>query len=101
IAGGVLTHYSAAPYAVVLAVAWVLCGRSHVCESAWWRQTLLALSCTAAIAMTWFGWATTMFGFNGTFLTNTSVQTMNTSWQYQLATIGYNIWSTLVPHFLR
>lgn len=101
LAGGVLTHYSAAPYVVVLAFAWLVLGFRRRLDLRWWRTTIFAVSSGTALLATWFGWAIAHYGTKTTLAANTSVQAADTHLGGQLVRIALNIRDTLVPHFLR
>jgi hypothetical protein len=101
LAGALLTHYSAGPYALVFAAAWVALGAGRWREAAWWKDTAVAAGAGFAVLATWFGWALAVYGPRGTFLTNTSVTDQAATSGAQLATALLNVRDTLVPHFLR
>ncbi len=101
LAGALLTHYSAGPYAVVFAVAWIARGAGRWRDAAWWKETAGAALAGFAVLATWFGWALTVYGPRGTFLTNTSVTDQAATRSEQLAAAFLNVRDTLVPHFLR
>jgi hypothetical protein len=101
LAGGILTHYSAGPYALLLAPAWLAFGWSRRREPAWWRATALAALAGALVLATWFGWALAVYGVSGTFLTNTTITDQAPSATAQLHVVALNLRDTLVPHFLR
>ena len=98
LAAAVLSHYSAAVYLVVLAPVF-----------AWkqWREgrpdciAVVGLT-TAAVLLTWFGWASVQLGaeaFGGT--TTSSVEfTQRGGLDGQGAVFGENLARTFVPHFL-
>jgi len=101
LAGGILTHYSAAPYAVVLGVAWIALGRNRGNAAAFTRTTVLAAAAAAAVLLSWFGWSVAVYGAGATFLSNTSVTSLK-DWQgSQAEKLLLNLRDTLVPHFLR
>lgn len=92
LAAGILTHYSAAPYALLLALAWLI----------WpprFRPTVFLIS--AALLLTWFGWSLAVYGASTTFLSNSSVTSEDAQHGNQLLKIALNLRDTLVPHFLR
>ncbi|MBI5771648.1 MAG: glycosyltransferase family 39 protein [Verrucomicrobia bacterium] len=101
LAAGVLAHYSAGPYAVALAGAWLALCWARRREAPWWRATAFATLAGFAVLALWFGWALTRLGPHATFLSNTSVTTSDARPLHQLVTIGLNLRDTLVPHFLR
>lgn len=101
LAAAILTHYSAGPYAVVLAAAWL--GQTWVrrLDPAWWRATAAAGTLGALLLATWFGWALAIYGADATLLANTSVQAADPTAGGQLLRAALNLRDTLVPHFLR
>jgi hypothetical protein len=101
LAGGILTHYSAGPFAVVLAAAWLTRSASRRADPAWWRATAAATALGGVLLATWFGWAFAVYGTGGTLLANTSVTTVDSSFGGQLTRIALNLRDTFVPHFLR
>jgi hypothetical protein len=101
LAAGLLTHFSAAPYAVALALAWCV-GR----PKDWQRPDFLRTTAVAAVAgllllTTWFGWAFATYGLSGTLATNTSITTVAGDASAQVGRMLLNLRDTLVPHFLR
>jgi hypothetical protein len=101
VAAALLAHYSAAPYAIVLAGAWLASGL-------WARPRLPWLTATAAagvagvlLLMTWFGWALAVYGPAGTFLSNTTATDRAPTLALHAAAVAGNIFDTAVPHFLR
>lgn len=92
LAAGILTHYSAVPYALLLALAWLL----------WpprFRPAVFALS--AVVLLTWFGWSVAAYGAHTTFLSNSSVTSHDAQHGNQFLKIALNLRDTIVPHFLR
>lgn len=94
---GILVHYSAVPYALVLG--------AHFLLVLWRRQPhrgLLLLAVTvppALLLLTWFGWAVAVYGVEGAFLANSTAEGFGPrGWQEDLATIAGNIVDTLRPH---
>lgn len=101
LAAGLITHYSAGPYAVMLAVAWLAFGWSRRREAAWWRTTGLAALAGTLVLATWFGWSWVAYGARGTLLSNSSITSGDMHHGNQVAKIGLNLFDTLVPHFFR
>lgn len=101
LAAAILTHYSAGPFALVLAAVWLVHTWARRAAPAWWRATAGAAALGAALLATWFGWALAVYGAGGTLLANTSVQEAAPTAGGQLARIALNLRDTLVPHFLR
>lgn len=101
LAAGLLTHFSAGPYAVALALGWLLLGRPRWRQSAWRRTTLLTALAGSAVLLTWFGWSLATYGARGTFFSNTSAIARDLTPAALLTKMALNLRDTLVPHFLR
>ena len=101
LAAALLTHYSAGPAAVVLALSWLVLGWSRRRDVHWWRSTVVAATVGGAILATWFAWSLAHYGVAGTFLSNSSVTTADVHQGPPLLKILLNLRDTLVPHFLR
>ncbi len=102
LAAAVLTHYSAAPYAVVLGVAWVAQHRAGWRQAGFWREALRLGALGGAVLATWFGWSLLRYGPGPTFLSNSTVTgNAGLTLAQQLAQRGTNLYNTLVPHPLR
>jgi hypothetical protein len=101
LAAALLTHYSAGPYAVVIAAGWLIRGWPRRKERAWWQETAFAATVGAAVLATWFAWSLRTYGAAGTLLTNTSVTDQAADRATQLANVALNLRDTVVPHFLR
>ncbi len=101
LASALLAHYSAGPYAVMLALGWVGLGWARRHETDWWRTTGLAALAGALVLAVWLGWAIAHYGVRATFLANSSVEGAEKYPGSQLGKILLNLRDTLVPHFLR
>jgi len=101
LAVAILAHYSAGPYAVVLAVAWCALGWTRRADPARWRLTRAAALAGGLVLATWFGWAFATYSAHGTLATNTSVVDQAATASEQLQRIALNLRDTLVPPFLR
>ena len=101
LAAGLLAHFSAGPYAVLLAVAWFVLGWPRRREAAWWRTTAATALVAALVLATWFGWSLAIYGAHETFLSNSSATARDVHGGNQLVRIALNLFDTLVPHFLR
>jgi hypothetical protein len=98
LAAGTLVHYSTGPFAVFIGIHFII-----VCIRRKDPRTLL--TCVAVVLLllsTWFAWSSHAFGVRQTFMANSSISDRETlSTRQKLSTIGYNLWTTLVPHPLR
>lgn len=101
LAAGLLTHFSAAPYAVALALAWCLGRPTGWRRPDFLRTTAIAAGAGFVLLVTWFGWAFATYGVAGTLATNTAVTTVATDLSSQIGRMVLNLRDTLVPHFLR
>ncbi len=101
LAAGFLAHYSAGPYAVLLALGWIGLGWPRRHEREWQRATSLAAGTGAVVLATWFSWALATYGAHETFFSNSSVTAAESNHGSLLAKIALNLRDTLVPHFLR
>ena len=101
LAGALLAHYSAGPYALVLAAVWIAGGWKAWTTSRWWRSTLVGALVGAAVLSLWFGWSLAVYGVKGTLFTNSSMTEQAPTLAAQLEVMVLNVRDTLVPHFLR
>ncbi len=98
---GILAHYSAGPYVLVLVVAWFASGHRHWREPAFWRMTAWAGLTGALILATWFGWSAAKFGREATLYSNSSFGTPISEQTSLLRQTLLNLRDTIIPHFLR
>ena len=102
LAAGVLTHYSAAPYVLVLGAAWFAQRRAEWRQAGFWREALRLGALGSAVLATWFGWSLLRYGPGPTFLSNTTVTgNAGLTLAQQLAQRAGNLFNTIVPHPLR
>ena len=101
LAAALLTHFSAAPYALALGLGWLLWRPPGASRAEFVRITVLAAGAGALLLATWFGWAFATYGVSGTLSTNTSVTTVAADAGGQFLRVLLNLRDTLVPHFLR
>ena len=98
--GAVVTHYSAGPYVGVLALAWAAMGWRRR-DPGFARMTACAVAAGACVLAPWFIWSVAQYGWNGTFLSNSSVTSLG-RWQgSHLAKIMLNLRDTLIPPQVR
>ncbi|MEI7552753.1 MAG: hypothetical protein WCL24_10540 [Verrucomicrobiota bacterium] len=99
LAAGLLAHYSAGPYVLLLAGAWCAAGWRAGAGRAWGRQTARLGLLGGLVLATWFGWSLAVYGAAATLGSNSSVAEAAPG--QPLAKIALNLRDTLVPHFLR
>lgn len=96
LAAGLLTHYSAGPYLVILA--------AHYLVVLWrnrpraWRELVLIVGAGSIILLSWFGWSLAVYGTRATLGSNTSVtESEKLTPGQNLVKIGLNVERTLIP----
>ncbi|HZZ20016.1 MAG TPA: glycosyltransferase family 39 protein [Opitutaceae bacterium] len=99
--GAILTHYSAGPYVVVMAIAWIALGFRRGWDHAFRRMTILSAAAGACVLAPWFAWSIERFGTAGTFLSNTSVSMMQHAPGNPALIILLNLRDSLIPPQLR
>jgi 4-amino-4-deoxy-L-arabinose transferase-like glycosyltransferase len=98
--GAVLTHYSAGPYVIVLAAAWVAMGARRAWDPGFVRASAAAALAGACVLAPWFAWSVAEYGWRGTFLSNTTVA-MGRLPGNPLAKMALNLRDSLIPPQLR
>ena len=101
LAAGLLAHYSAAPYLLVLTPAWFALGWLRRRHPSWWRATGLASLAAILVLATWFAWSLLTYGARGTLLANSTVTEQAPAISAQAAKIALNLRDSIVPFFLR
>jgi len=96
-----ITHYSAGPYVVVLAAAWVILGFRRRWRNGLVRTTAWAALGGAAVLASWLVWSVATYGADRTFLSNTTVSMARTAQLGPVATYFLNIRDTLIPPQVR
>jgi 4-amino-4-deoxy-L-arabinose transferase-like glycosyltransferase len=71
--GAVVTHYSAGPYVVAIAAAWIATGFSRGWGAGFARTTALSAAAGACVLAPWFIWSVAEYGWGATFLSNSTV----------------------------
>jgi hypothetical protein len=99
LAAGCLVHYSAGPYALFVAlhylVRWIR-GRAR------WADAVVAGAISALVLATWFGWSVHTFGARTTFGANSTVSdSARMSASDNLRNVARNALNTLLPTVLR
>ena len=99
LSAGVLVHYSAAPYFILVLLHYLSSWRRR--RTPWTEAGRMAAGCTLLLG-TWIGWALFTYGPAVTFGSNTTAvgaSAMTTA--QNLAKIGGNLVTSVVPHPLR
>jgi len=98
--GAVVTHYSAGPYVGVLALAWA--------AMAWRRpgagfvqMGAAAAAAGACVLAPWFIWSVAQYGWHTTFLSNSSVTSLDRWHGNHAVKILLNLRDTLIPAQVR
>jgi 4-amino-4-deoxy-L-arabinose transferase-like glycosyltransferase len=99
--GAVVAHYSAGPYVVVLALAWLCAGPGRRWDRGYLRASALAALAGAAVLLPWFAWSVANYGWHSTFLSNSSVTSLGRVQGSHAAKILLNLRDTLVPPQVR
>lgn len=101
LSAGLLTHYSTGPYIIAFLAATVLAqggrwssGPHRPFGPGAWLPSALLLGL-------WFGWSLLVFGFRGTFLSNTTVTDVAAGVGEQAVRIVLNLRDTIVPVLFR
>jgi 4-amino-4-deoxy-L-arabinose transferase-like glycosyltransferase len=99
--GAVVTHYSAGPYVVVLAAAWIAIGFGRKWDGPFLRLTLLCAGAGACVLTPWFAWSVAEYGWRGTFLSNSTVSMVAKNPGNPLVDMVLNMRDSLVPPQVR
>jgi hypothetical protein len=100
LAVGVLVHYSAGPYVVLLGLHYLVVVLPTRRRRG--RELAAAALAGAAVLFPWFGWSLAVYGWRATLASNTTVAgAAGLSTSETLGRIGTNLASTLVPHPFR
>jgi len=102
LSAAVLTHYSAAPYVLLVAAAWMIQSRPHWGGAGFRPQVLGAAVIGLVLGAAWFGWSIRHYGVGPTFLSNSTVTgSSGLTLAQQAAQRAGNLFNTLIPHPLR
>ena len=99
--GAVVTHYSAGPYVVVIAAAWIITGFQRNWRGGFAGTTLAAAAAGACVLAPWFIWSVARYGWAGTFLSNSTVGMASRYHGNPLAAMLLNLRDSLVPPQVR
>jgi tetratricopeptide (TPR) repeat protein len=102
LAAGLLVHYSAAPYAIMLLAHYGLFVLAKPRIPGLRRRFLAALLPGAALLGTWLGWSIAVYGAGATFGSNTTARAAGAMpLAENLRKIALNLFHSVVPHPLR
>jgi len=102
LAGAIVAHYSAGPYAVTLGVAWLVIGCLQKGRPGYRAATAKLVAAGCCVLAPWFLWSLAVFGPSVTFLSNSSMTSVVEKWPgSNLERIALNLLDTLVPYFMR
>jgi 4-amino-4-deoxy-L-arabinose transferase-like glycosyltransferase len=96
----VLTHYSAGPYVVALALAWLAFAWGRGWADGLPRTTVLSALAGAFVLAPWFAWSAATFGWHATLLSN-STASMAAIPGNPLVKMALNLRDTVLPPQLR
>lgn len=99
LAAGVLVHYSAGPYAVVIGLHYLV--RVVRARPLPWREVVLVAAPALLLLATWFGWSFKTYGTKVTLASNTSISTAERDPGRNFAKIGANVVDTIIPAWMR
>src|SRR6266446_3758186 len=100
LAGGILTHYSAAPYALCLGLHYVV--RILPGRRAWPKEAGITLGLSAAILATFLGWSVSIYGLHATVGSTSTVRDAAGAAPPEIAMKTLlNLRDTIVPTFFR
>jgi hypothetical protein len=97
---GLLTHYSAAPYAIAVALHFLVYGCKPFARSD--RELAITGLLAVAVVAPWLGWSMSTYGSAITFASNTTAEGFSQhSAAHNLRMALGNVYRTIVPHFFR
>ena len=99
--GAVVTHYSAGPYVVVLAAAWIVLGFRIGWSPGFARATALSALAGALVLAPWFLWSFAEYGVRATLLSNSSVTMMQKTPGNPAVVMALNLRDSLIPPQVR
>lgn len=102
VAVALLTHYSAGPYAVGLALAQFIFVAFRWRDPARWRELAGQGLLAAVLLATWFAWSLRNYGAHTTLFSNTTAMgDAGLSFSAWASCRAWNIFVTVIPHPLR
>lgn len=99
LAAGVLVHYSAGPYVIVLGIHYLARWRRE--RPLAWRDLAIAVAPAALLLATWFGWSFKVYGAKTTLASNTSITSAESDPGRNTVKIAANVFDTVVPTWIR
>jgi hypothetical protein len=97
---GMVAHYSAGPYAVVIGLHYL--GGVMLRRERRWREFAASALLGALVLLPWFAWSVAVYGLTATVSSNTTVAGVAAvSPTQNVARTGINLVNSLVPHPLR
>jgi len=98
IAAGGLAHYSAGPWALALALAWLGATHRHWFRAAYWREIAWGGLAAAALTAVWLGWAAVNYGAGSLWgETSTARDATAHNATIFIREFSANFWHTFVP----
>ncbi len=99
--GAVVTHYSAGPYVVVIAAAWIATGFQRGWDAPFARMTAVSAAAGACVLAPWFLWSMAKYGVAGTFLSNSAVSMVAKYPGNPVGAVVLNLRDSLIPPQVR
>jgi hypothetical protein len=99
LAAGILSHYSAAPFALAIGLHGLYCAmRGRLA----WQSISLGAAAAGMLLATWLVWSIVVYGSHITFLSNSTVKsTESQAPETNVLKVLNNMYVSLVPHPLR
>jgi 4-amino-4-deoxy-L-arabinose transferase-like glycosyltransferase len=98
-AAGVLTHYSAGPYVVLVALHYLLVEfRRRSCE---FQELAVTAALCSLLLFPWFAWSLKAYGLHATFASNTTVTSTEKYEGGNLQKISANLFDSIIPTIVR
>jgi hypothetical protein len=99
---GAATHYSACVWALAFGIPWLIVQRDQWRSRVTWQNIAGAAAAFLGMLSPWLIYAISRYGLKATFGSNsTVVDSASFNWVERAMNMAQNLWSTLVPHFLR
>ncbi|TMA91572.1 MAG: hypothetical protein E6J77_06195, partial [Deltaproteobacteria bacterium] len=100
LSAGLLVHYSVGPYALFLALHYLIV--AFRTRTARWRELACISLFSVGLLATWLAWSTAVYGPRATFGSNTTVtDASKVSASANLVRAGTNLVNTIIPHPFR